>query len=171
MAGVLSTLSIISFAVAGVALALAIVSWFFFEIPTVIGDLSGRTAKKSIAKMRAENERTGVKKYKESNVNRERGKLTETMSGMKGKSQEADSRTETGLLVENKAASVEKEETGLLSDKTTAPLDAGETVLLADKNETVALGRNAPAEKRTGGKTLTILEEVMLIHTDEVIEC
>ena len=64
MAETLSTLSIISFVLAAVALAVAIVLWFFFDIPTVIGDLTGRTARKSIAKMRAENEKSGVKKYK-----------------------------------------------------------------------------------------------------------
>jgi len=58
MAETLSTLSIISFVLAVIALALAIVFWFFFDIPTVIGDLTGRTARKTIAKMRAENEKS-----------------------------------------------------------------------------------------------------------------
>lgn len=42
MAETLSMLSIISFIVAGVALAVAIFLWIFFKIPRVIGDLSGR---------------------------------------------------------------------------------------------------------------------------------
>lgn len=35
-----------------------------FKIPIVIGDLSGRTAKKSIERMRLNNEKTGNKSYK-----------------------------------------------------------------------------------------------------------
>ena len=38
MAETLSMLSIISFIVAGVALAVAIFLWIFFKIPRVIGD-------------------------------------------------------------------------------------------------------------------------------------
>ena len=48
MAETLSILSIVSFAVAGASFMLAVFFWFFFKIPTVIGDLSGRTARKSI---------------------------------------------------------------------------------------------------------------------------
>ena len=51
MAETLSMLSIISFIVAGVALAVAIFLWIFFKIPRVIGDLSGRNARKSIARV------------------------------------------------------------------------------------------------------------------------
>ena len=168
MAETLSTLSIISFVVAGVALALAIVLWFFFEIPTVIGDLTGRNARKSIARMRTENEKSGVKNYKESKTNAERGKLTETMSGIKSKSA-SDGKMETGLLVENKAEVIETEETGLLESEATGLLEPDATGLLIDEDETATLGENVSREKRVGGKPLTIIEEIMLIHTDEVI--
>lgn len=84
MAETLQLLSIISFAVAAVCLVLAVFLWFFFRIPDVIGDLSGRTARKSIAKMRAANEKSGSKSYKESKANAERGKLTGTMPGIQG---------------------------------------------------------------------------------------
>ena len=53
MAETLSMLSIISFIVAGVALAVAIFLWIFFKIPRVVGDLSGRNARKSVARVRA----------------------------------------------------------------------------------------------------------------------
>ena len=45
MAQTLQTLSVISFVIAGACLVLAVFFWLFFKIPTVIGDLSGRTAK------------------------------------------------------------------------------------------------------------------------------
>lgn len=169
MAETLSTLSIISFVLAAVALALAIVLWFFFDISTVVGDLTGRTARKSIAKMRAENEKSGVKKYKESRINAERGKLTETIGGKKNELKDEDDRSETGILVENKAETIKNEETGLLNNETNRLLDTEETGLLMEKP--AAIERSVIAERRTGGKTLTIIEEVILIHTDEVIEC
>mgnify|MGYP000841362241 FL=1 len=82
MAQTLQTLSTVSFAVAGVCFAVAAFFWFFFKIPAVFGDLSGRNARKSIAKMRAANERSGVKSYKESKTNVERGKITGTIQGL-----------------------------------------------------------------------------------------
>lgn len=200
MAGTLQTLSIISFAIAGVCLALAVFFWFFFKIPTVIGDLSGRTARKSIARMRATNEKTGVKSYKESKVNVERGKLTDTMpdSG-KLKKAKGTEKQETGLLDENKAKAFDSEATGLL-DEITAKLDSRETGLLdeatgkLDSEETGLLGEatgnlnseetgllveenetallNNATNKQIvypGGKKLEMIEEVMLIHTNEVI--
>ena len=77
------TISVIFFIAAGVFAVLAIALWFLFKIPIVIGDLSGRTAKKSIERMRLNNEKTGNKSYKTSKSNLERGKLTGTMEGMK----------------------------------------------------------------------------------------
>lgn len=155
MADTLSTLSIISFVVAGISLIIAVLLWFFWKIPMVVGDLSGRTAKKSIAKMRSENEKSGVKKYKEGKINIERGKLTETMSGNKVKSFNYDDRMETGLLTENKSEIFEYEE----------------TEILVDNNKKDEFDSGILPKKRTGGKSLTIIEEVIFIHTDEVIEC
>lgn len=175
MAQTLQTLSIISFAVAGVCLVLAVFFWFFFKIPTVIGDLSGRTARKSIAKMRAANEKTGTKSYKESRTNVERGKLTDTMPDSdklkKERAVSDNGKLETGLLSENKADSVESEETGLLGEATSI-LGSETTGLLVDENATAPL-LDAPVQKYpacAGGKKLEMIYEVMLIHTDEVIE-
>lgn len=166
MAQTLQTLSIISFAVSGVCLVLAIFFWFFFKIPRVIGDLSGRTARKSIAMIRATNEKTGVKSYKESKTNAERGKLTDTMPGSdklkKKKTVSDEGKPETGLLADNMAERIDSEATDILEPETTG--------LLIDDNATAPL--DSPAHKpieRTGGKKLVMIEEVMLIHTDEVI--
>ena len=166
MAQTLQTLSIISFAIAGVCLVLAVFFWFFFKIPSVIGDLSGRTARKSIAKMRAANKKTGAKSYKESKTNAERGKLTGTMpdSGKLNKKIDApdDDMPETGLLVDNQANGLDSEETGMLESETTG--------LLIDENATAPLDAQAHNPiARTGGKKLEIIEEVILVHTEEVI--
>ncbi len=166
MAETLSTLSIISFAIAGVCLVLAIFFWIFFNIPTVIGDLSGRTARKSIARMRAANEKSGVKSYKESKTNVERGKLTDTMQQSKKLKKEkgaSDDRPDTGLLTDNCADGTLADETGMLEPETTG--------LLVDENATAPL--NNPAKrnmvKREGGIKFNIIEEIVLIHTDEMI--
>ena len=166
MAQTLQMLSIISFTVAGVCLVLAIFFCFFFKIPSVIGDLSGRTARKSIAKMRATNEKTGTKSYKQSKTNAERGKLTGTMPdfGKFNKKNEApeNDKPETGLLEDNKADGVDSEEIGVFESEATG--------LLIDENATAPL--DVPAHNpivHTGGKKLEIIEEVILVHTEEVI--
>jgi len=163
MAQTLQTLSTVSFAVAGVCFAVAAFFWFFFKIPAVFGDLSGRNARKSIAKMRAANERSGVKSYKESKTNVERGKITGTIQGIGGK-ELADGDPETGLLSENKADGLASEATSILGSETTG--------LLIDEEATAPLV--APAHRppaRTGGKKINMIEDVVLIHTDETIGC
>ena len=173
MAQKLQTLSIISFSVAGICLVLAIFFWFFFKIPTVISDLSGRTARKSIAKMRAGNEKTGTKYYKESKTNAERGKLTGTMPDFAKLKKETaapdNGKPETGLLAENKSGGLECEETGML-DEATSILDSETTGLLIDEDATGPLDDSAVKQiTRTAAKKIKVIEEVMLVHTDEVI--
>lgn len=167
MAETLQNLSIISFAVAGVCLVLTIFFLFFFNIPTVIGDLSGRTAKKSIAKMRVANEKTGIKSYKGSKINAERGKLTGTMPDFdnpgKKKEKSENERPETGILSENQINKFESEATGIL--------DVEATGLLVDEDETAPLNPSAQnIVKHRDGKKLTMLNEIVFIHTDEIIE-
>lgn len=182
-AEILSLISTLSFVIAGISLVVAVFLWFFFKIPSVIGDLSGRTAKKSIARKRASNERAGGKGYKPSATNVERGKLTDTMQHSnkltgdvkkkpaeepqkknaavepKKKSPVEDVMPETGLLATNKADVVDTQQTELL--------DSGATDVLLEGDATTLLW-DTPV-KRVGGKKLTMLDEVMLIHTDEVI--
>lgn len=173
-AEILSLVSLISYIAAGICLALALFFWFFFKIPSVIGDLSGRTAKKSIAKMRQANAKSGSKSYRSSATNVARGKLTDTMpQTAKPKQNPAPAvappapkpapdpagMPETGILAENKEQAYVSAGTEML--------DAGEeTSLLADDQATTVLEENV---KRTGGKKLTMINEVMLIHTNEVI--
>lgn len=180
-AEILSLVSLISYIVAGVCLVLAVFFWFFFKIPSVIGDLSGRTAKKSIEKMRQANVRSGNKSYRTSATNEARGKLTDTMQHSsrlkKGKVQEkkaAESETvrpETGLLAENKATAYVNENTEVLDggETTGSLLDEEATGRLVDDEATMTLNVEATPAKRTGGKKLTMINEVMLINTDEVI--
>ena len=165
MADTLSIISLVSFIIAGGCLVLAVFFWFRFRIPKVIGDLSGRTARKSIAKMRASNEESGNKSFRPSVTNINRRNLTYTMPDSdKLKSQETDplsDESETGVLAENKASS--------RSVNQTVELDNNETELLVDGDATTLL-QQMVIPVRKGGKKLTMLDEVIQIHTDEVIE-
>ena len=135
-AEILSVVSFILFVIAVVALIAAIILFIYFRIPRIYGDLSGKTARKSIKQMRQENESRQAQGHQPSAVNRERGNITPDQN-------------ETSLLMGN-------EETTLLS--------CDGTVLLDEKgNEKII-----PAGKE-GGISLRIIDEVMLIHTEEVI--
>lgn len=142
MAETLSMISKISFVAAEICLVVAIILFIRFKIPDVIGDLSGRNARKSIEQMRALNEKSGSKSYKPSKKNIERGKLTETMHGL----------DETEKIL--KKQDNERPETGLL-------LDENETILLEDTIE--------ESSERNKGMPIRILDEVILVHTNEVI--
>lgn len=160
MAEILHTLSIISFVLAVLFVVIAIIFWFVFKIPNVIGDLSGHNARKSIAQMRQNNEKTGDKSHKASKKNLDRGKLTGTMEGI-GKS--GNKNEETGLLNENLVKEQEIEDTGLLVDQ-----DA--TGLLDESGETASLGNEDNIRNREPSSVIIkTLEEVILVHTEEVI--
>ena len=169
MAEILSTVSLVSFVLAGICLGLAVIFWFRFRIPTVIGDLSGRTARKSIAEMRERNEKSGGKSYRPSAVNVDRGKLTETMPGrtadvteeIKAPPGEAG-QPETGVLESNRVRHVESQPTELLDLEATAELVTDETELLVTTEK--------PMERIVGRKQMVLLEEVIFIHTQENIE-
>ena len=91
MPQLLQTLAIISFVIAGILFVLSLFFWFFFKIPKVVSDLTGRTARKAIAKRRKANARSGNKAYRSSPTNVNRGQLTATMPSEKtaGKTQPA----------------------------------------------------------------------------------
>lgn len=194
---ILSTISLVSFILAGVSFLLAVFFWIRFNIPAVIGDLSGRTARKSIEKMRTNNEKTGNKSYKTSKVNLGRGKLTDTMpdsdkltENLKQKLGAGDIQPETGLLAENSAMQFDSEETDVLVEHDETDLlntgvfetellqtnvfgaeEVDETGLLVEENETALLVEDK-LENRTlevANLKFVLLEEVMLIHTNEVI--
>jgi len=179
MAETLSIISVACYAAAVFFLILAVFFFFFFRIPSVMGDLSGRTARKSIAKNRLRNEKSGSKSYRPSDVNKNRGTITGSMSEKVGRADKTgkkaekkskkelvfatmDDRPETGLLNENSATSVDTNET--------APLDT--VVSGEDSGTTEMLDAVAVPEKsfiRGGGMKLTLLDEVIMVHTDEVI--
>ena len=64
----------------GLMLVAAILVFIFMNIPKVISDLSGATARKAIKAIREQNEAGGEKTYKASAYNQARGKLTDKIS-------------------------------------------------------------------------------------------
>ena len=79
MAQTYNIISIVAFSLAGVGLIVSVLIWIKFDIWGIIGDLSGRTARKSIEQMRAENEKSGKKSFRPTPVAMERGGLTEAV--------------------------------------------------------------------------------------------
>lgn len=174
MAETLLTLSTIAFVVAGIFFILAVFFWFLFKIPSVISDLSGRTAKKSIEKLRRRNEQTGSKGYRVSQTNAERGKLTSkesaTISGANKKKRE-NLRPETGMLQENQENGYTTNETTSMTGDMTERLDNGMHGVYDPEEATAPLKevsmKERSADQLTGN--FVMLEEVLIIHTDEVI--
>lgn len=172
-ADILSLISLISFIIASVCLVLAIVFWFAFSIPKVIGDLSGATARKSIAKTRAINEHAGGKGYGPSKTNLNRGKLTSAIEQTQGKKKavtaqpvkkETDEKPYehvTEVLSSNQAYQPQSSQTELLSPTEEVGVGAEETALLLDSTPIPA--------PQTENAALLMLTDIMLIHTDEEI--
>ncbi len=166
MADTLSIVSLVSFIVAGISLVVAIFFWINFKIPRVIGDLSRRTARKSIAKMRAANEASGNKSYRPSETNVNRGKLTATIpdsTKLKNKVNVSTSfnKVQTGVLEENKVSEVQTEQTSRLNDNSTE--------FLLGSDETKPVAKEAQTKHKATKKKLRMLDDVIYIHTDEVI--
>lgn len=173
MVEILSTVSTISFILAAVFFLLSILIWFRFGILNIIGDLSGRTAKKSIAKMREKNEKTGIKYFKPSFVNIERGKLTDSIQHSKKLKKKNGKKTEelleTVLIEGNQVNNSDENITELLwDDNSTSLLNEKEINEVGD-NITVLLNESIVSKENNSDNTFTIIDEVVIIHTDEVI--
>ena len=199
---ILSWISLISFVLAGISFVVAIFIWFKFQIPSVINDLSGRTAKKSIQRLRESNEKSGKKVFKSSTTNIERGMLTDTMPDSEILKDESEPKKasigtkyqKTNLqknkVLQRKELVKEKEieETSLLSDNQNLETDVlkkealieteqvesfrtEETGLLMEENVEKPLGvERTVFSVHKRGVELVMLEDVMFVHTDEVIK-
>ena len=79
-------ISLCGFALAGLLFIAAVILFIVLRIPSVIGDLSGRTVAREMARMREDNAARGERKYRTGRLNRERGPLTEKVpTGSTGK--------------------------------------------------------------------------------------
>lgn len=157
---------------AGLCLVVAVILFFILKIPSVIGDLTGATARKAIENIRNQNESSGDKTYKSSAVNRERGKLTDKI-------------TPTGTLIKNPtdlmggAMATTKIGTQQLAAEAqqayeTSILDnagSSETTVLnaSGAGETTVLEQASMEQSVDNSNVFVIEYEVTFIHTDEVI--
>lgn len=146
----------------GAMLITSILLFILLKIPKVIGDLTGRTARKAIENIRNQNESSGDKTYRSSLVNQERGKLTDKISPS-GRLM----RNPTDLL--GGAMATEKIGTQQLVSEETAVLDSGnETTVLTSElsgaNETTVLNQTDASNN-----VFEIEYEITYIHTNEVI--
>lgn len=176
---------------AGVLLLVTVLLFFVLKIPTVIGDLTGATARKAIANIRNQNEVSGEKTYRSSQVNSERGKLTEKIS-MSGNLMGHRNGIVAGAMATEKISTQKldvyqpADETSVLSaggnETTVLGMGGNETTVLnMGGNETTVL--NAMDNVMGGGMAYgetSVLEpaqmavfeieyEITYIHTDEII--
>ncbi len=156
MAETLNAISILCYILAGSFAILAIVLWFVFKIPSVLGDLSGINARKSIEKMRNSNTTTGEKYYQSSERNFNRGKLTIPMEDETN----SESLNETGLLNINSAYAYPAKEV-LLQQETGS--------LTEEDNTIVQESQPHHLNKRKAQSSVEILQEIMYTYTDEEI--
>ncbi len=158
MAGILEIVSNVSYILAVVFLIISVFLWFRFKIREVIGDLSGRTAKKSITKMRETNERNGARFYK-TKPDFSKDNFYRTKAEEKPRETSLD----TGLLSENRETHVSAP-TGLLSAETMEIAGTEETSELGNAHEENA-DRQRDIIQETG---FELIEELIITHTDEV---
>lgn len=139
---------------AAIMLAVTVLLFFVYKIPTVIGDLTGANARKAIENIRNQNESSGDKLYKTSQVNRERGKLTDKISPSGSLM-----RDPSGVLGGGGAMATEKISTQEL------PPQANETTELnSEAGETTLLDAQPDA-----APVFQIEYEITYIHSEEVI--
>ena len=160
---------------AGIMFAVSVLVFFLLKIPTVIGDLTGANARKAIENIRSHNESTGDKTYRSSQVNRERGKITDRISP-------------SGKLIKNPTHSLhgamETEKIGVphqpVSEETTVLAGANETTVLASdttvlaNDTTVLMNENYENETtvlnaQSFNGAFVVEYEITYIHTAEVI--
>ena len=135
----------------GLMLVAAILVFIFMNIPKVISDLSGATARKAIKAIREQNEAGGEKTYKASAYNQARGKLTDKISPSGNVIQQRDAMqhfvSTTKIETQELAQDAPANETTVLggANETTVLGGANETTVLGGANETTVLsGINAP---------------------------
>lgn len=159
----LQTLSLVSFIIAGVLFLIGVALFFLLDVPKLYGDISGRTAKKTIEAIRQQNESSGNKVYKPSAVNAERGKLTDkiTQSGrLQSKTTGLPASVGTEKFVTS-ALYPQSNETTLLEE------GASETsVLVQSGGETTVLTGVLPT---IGETSVLIQEEVSEVYANDAL--
>lgn len=181
---------LISGILCGIMFAVSIILFIVFNIPKIINDLTGATARRAIKSIREQNEASGDKSHRVSKVNAERGKLTDKISPS-GRIEHSDqSQMRFGMQTAKISTQqlavppVAEDTTVLEPEVLTTVLDsANETTVLSLMNETTDLSKldegttllsqqnseTAELGEDVSEGTFVIEYDIIMIHTDEVI--
>ncbi|MBQ9975822.1 MAG: hypothetical protein IJP16_04865 [Clostridia bacterium] len=157
----------------GIMVAVSIVLFFVLRIPSVIGDLTGLTAKKGIENIRNKNESTGEKVYKSSTVNRERGRITDKISPS-GRIDRAYTDSIGGAMSTEKLSTEQLSgDTDVLGGNETSVLteelaSGGETALLSELDAT-GNTEQLSQQATVGASVFEIEYEIEYVHSDEIV--
>ena len=183
-------------ALSAVFLILAIVLFFTMKIPSVVGDLTGSTARKAIAQIRSQSEAGGEKNYHPSRVNQERGQITDKISrsgnllrnpsnklpthgtsklntghlrAQAAADQVAADPGQTALLDQNQTTMLDQGQTTMLDSGQTAVLDSGQTTMLDQTAMPVQAAPVPVAPAYQPAPVFRVDYEITYIHTNEQI--
>ena len=117
-----------------VMLVAAVLIFIFKNIPKVISDLTGATARKAIKNIREQNEASGDKAYKVSAFNEARGKLTDKIS------------PSGNVIQQNQIQMRGIDTTKISTQELVAEEPEGQTTVLEQYNETTVLSNGAAGE-------------------------
>lgn len=163
MAEIYQAVSITAFSLSGISLIFAVFCFIKFKIPKIIGDLSGRTAKRSIAQMRTMNEKSIKTPY------RPASSVKETRP-IKKEAEEKPEKKESKkkFAFSKKSADDATELLAASGDTELLEYDGQATTLLG--GDTEALGKR-PAEKKKDKSVerFELVQDIILLHTEEVI--
>lgn len=179
-------ISIVAFVLAAIFFIVAVILFFVFDIPAVLGELSGKTAAKQVAEIRAANKNVVAKRRTVSastaTTQKATGKLTQNKTNQLAKANQTNKIDETELLVENTGGdnyetellSSETEllqpETELLTNETTllspeTTLLSPETTLLSPETTLLSLETTLLSPE----VDFVMIQDVVVVHTREVI--
>ncbi len=149
-------ISTISFSLSLLFFLLSLFLWLKFDIWRIIGDLSGRTAKKSIERLIASREATSVKKRDSRPIPFSKGRISEAIGNLGANKISEGISKSLGI---NKAA-LYTAGTNITEDlQKEVIIDSMETELLTTEEEM----DRTPVE-------IKLIEEIITIHTKDVIE-
>lgn len=198
-------IAIVGFSLSGVALIAAVILFIKLNVPSIIGDLTGRTVAREIKAMREINKSSGDKRFRSSAVNVGRGTLTEKVadeaghikaiahtskrldktSGPLNEKKRTKSKSLTSLENDSNIVSqIPQNSTDVLRNSVTEGLRSEATEVLSDtvtevlSKETEVLSRNTTVlsseeqyvEKDTKPIEFRIVRDIVVTHSDEVIE-
>lgn len=163
MAQIFHTISLVAFGMAGISLVVAIILWFRFGIWNIIGELSGRVAKRSIMQMREKSSKTPQRAYYP--AARSAGHLNII---------ETPAETTANALEEQTTLLQESGETTVLQEEGTTVLEEENTVeMYEETDELTDIGVPSGGTGQTAelqiAEEFEVIENILFIHTEEQI--